>query len=374
MNLRALNRVWQRRMRSIKLIIGRLLWDRKTNKNPRLDMDKVNKILFLRYDGKIGDMVINTLMFRELKKIYSAIQIDVVTAGLNGEIIKNNPYVNQIYRYEKKNMRQKKIIQQIQAEKYDLLIDFTEDLKIDQIRFINLCKAKQNIGFAKNDWRLFDISIDCVLYDQHITTRYQRILEYLGIKNPNLKYDIFLNKKQEEFGFNFRKLIKEKYLIALNPYGASKYRTFTKEKIREIVEEIFKISEDIALTLLFPPEKIGEIKEIAVKINNRRLYLPINTNSLLENTSLIKNADLIISPDTSVVHMAVAFEKKLIAIYRPDLTEEKNAIIWGPNLESAIQIFSQKEKSKNGTLDINSFSISELKDNVKRILIMGKDN
>lgn len=93
-------------LRPIRLSIGRKLWDKKNKKNidllkdGKLDMNRVKSILFLRYDGKIGDMVINTFVFREIQKRYPDIKIGVVTKGTAMDIIKFNPYVSVIYEYK----------------------------------------------------------------------------------------------------------------------------------------------------------------------------------------------------------------------------------------------------------------------------------
>lgn len=51
--------------------------------------------------------------------------------------------------------------------------------------------------------------------------------------------------------------------------------------------------------------------------------------------ALIAQADLIISPDTSIVHMAAAWQKPLIAIYKD---VRLNNQLWAPGYENARQI------------------------------------
>lgn len=51
--------------------------------------------------------------------------------------------------------------------------------------------------------------------------------------------------------------------------------------------------------------------------------------------ALIADADLIISPDTSVVHMAAAWRKPLVAIYKDVLMNNR---LWAPGYDNARQI------------------------------------
>ncbi|MBQ3437680.1 MAG: lipopolysaccharide heptosyltransferase family protein, partial [Fusobacterium sp.] len=100
--IRKLNRRFQDYMREKRLKIGKYIWDRKEKAeiirgNSFIEDNDIKSIIFMRYDGKIGDMVVNTLMFREIKKFYPNIKIAVVTKGAARDIIKNNPYVDKIY-------------------------------------------------------------------------------------------------------------------------------------------------------------------------------------------------------------------------------------------------------------------------------------
>ena len=76
--LKKINRIFQNYMREKRLKLGRYLYDKKEIKEEIkignfIENNNIKKILFMRYDGKIGDMVINTLMFREIKKKYKKI-------------------------------------------------------------------------------------------------------------------------------------------------------------------------------------------------------------------------------------------------------------------------------------------------------------
>jgi len=72
--IRKLNRIFQDYMREKRLKFGKYIWDRKektqiVKENNFIKDNNIKSILFLRYDGKIGDMIVNSLMFREIKKV-----------------------------------------------------------------------------------------------------------------------------------------------------------------------------------------------------------------------------------------------------------------------------------------------------------------
>lgn len=360
--IRRLNRIVQDFLRPIRLSIGRKLWDRKNKKNTellkgkKLDMSRVKSILFLRYDGKIGDMVINTLVFREIQKRYPDIKIGVVSRGTATDIIKFNPHVNVIHEYKKGKERELAHI--ISKESYDVLVDFSEMLRVNQMKFINLCKAKVNIGLDKSDWQLFDISYE-KNYRKHITNMYESILDIFGIVNPNLDYDIYTGVVvKDEIKRRLHELGNPENIVILNPYAASKHRSFNREKTLEISRKILKDSKNM-LVFIGESGKKSEIEEIIEILGDRERVKYPTLSGILEVVELIRYSKYIITPDTSIVHIGVAEGIPMTAVYRLD-TGDNNSVVWGPNSPLAKQVFSSDIPVAGEEADINKFDVKKL--------------
>jgi ADP-heptose:LPS heptosyltransferase len=82
-------------MRIITKIKGKLLKIFGSKKSVDFDIKNAKNILFFRYD-RIGDMVITTSVFRELKLVFPDIQITVLASKINQEVLINNPFVDHI--------------------------------------------------------------------------------------------------------------------------------------------------------------------------------------------------------------------------------------------------------------------------------------
>lgn len=360
--IRKINATFQNFLRNQKVKIARFFWDKKEKKEivseNIIENNKINSILVLRDDGKIGDMVVSSFIYREIKKQYPDIKIGVITRKGAIDIIKNNCYIDKIYEYKKDSGYLKKLAKEIEKEKYDLLIDTSTILREKQIMLINKCKCRVNLGVEKNDWELFDISVRDEK-NVHITKRFINILERLGIEKIKNNYDIQISNKALE---NVEKKIKieenidnieDNKRVILNPYAASKHRNFNRENIEKIIEIILKNKKD-EIYVLGHGENKKEVLSILEKLKNKRVHY-LELEGIQEVIALIKNSELVISPDTSIVHIGVGLDKKVIAVYREDRVGN-NSILWGPNSAKAIQIFSKKNKAD----DINNFDINEL--------------
>ena len=371
--IKKLNRIFQDYMREKRLKIGKYIWDRKDRVkilegNNFLEDNNIKSILFLRYDGKIGDMIVNSLMFREIKKVYPDIKIGVIARGAAIDIIKDNPNVDKIYKYYKDRKKIKDLALKIKEEKYDLLIDFSEMLRVNQMMLINLCRARINIGLDRKDWKLFDLSIESgkdFKWTEHITKRYLAYLIKLGLKKENIdiSYDIYLKeeKKYEAF-FNE---IKENKKIILNPYGASKHKSFNIETLENIAT--YLKDKDMAIILTYFGDKYKELEFLEKKY--KYVYIPKKIESILDTAILIKKSNYVISPDTSIVHIASAFNKKMITVYPPKGGKYGvDHLVWAPKSEYSRVIFCKDKTGTYDEIDINTFNMEEIKEEILKLI------
>ena len=371
--IKKINRIFQDYMRAKRLKIGKYIWDRKEKAkiiegDNFLKNNSIKSILFLRYDGKIGDMIVNSLMFREIKKVYPDIKIGVVARGAAMDIIKDNPNVDRIYEYYKDRKKIKDLALKIKEEKYDLLIDFSEMLRVNQMMLINLCRARINTGLDRKDWELFDLSIESgkdFKWTEHITKRYLAYLIKLGLKkeNINISYDIYLkDEKKYEVFFNE---IKESKKIILNPYGASKHKSFSIETLENIIT--YLKDKDIAIILTYFGDKYKELEFLEKKY--KYVYIPKKIESILDTAILIKKSDYVISPDTSIVHIASAFNKKMITVYPPKGGKYGvDHLVWAPKSEYSRVIFCKDKTGNYDEIDINTFNFDEMKEEILKMI------
>jgi len=317
---------FQNIMRKYRLAVGKCYWDRKKKEEFSLEgKPPIQSILFLRQDGKVGDMVAHTMIFREIKKQYPEMRIAVITRGAAKKVIEQNPHVDKIYEYDKKNIGA--LARKIENEKYDILVDFSVMLRVRDMKLISLCKARYNFGVNREEWKLFDVSIP-FSFQEHISNLYIIFLKKIGIPKVERGYELFFTdvKKKEEY-------------MVLNPYAASHNRSFQKDMILKIAKRILSYP-TIQIYLMGEKSKEKELMELAKILGNRAH--PLVSKEISEIFPIIKNSCFVLTPDTSIVHIAVALQKDMIAVYRKDREGEFNSVVWGPNSEKAHVLYSDE--------------------------------
>ncbi len=338
------------RFKSLRKSFAKKVFDKKTKTGKTLKIDNVKTILFLRDDDKIGDMVVSTLMFRELKNKYPDIKIFVLCGKNNSQIIEHNPYIECIYEISGSFFKDFFLYRKLRKLKVDVAVDFftfrPRPLHLLKLRIID---SGFLIGYYKQLYNVYDLSIEKDFFSEHISKRYQYLLEVLGVNDISLKYDIFFSEKEKNNAKNLIDKCNKKYKILINPFAASVHRSFSFEKLKNLIE-LIKANFNCCIYIISQKNNYNKIKSLL----SEDVYI-INSSSILESAALIKYSDIIITPDTSIVHIASAFEKKTVALYRDySGTDEKIDIIWGPNNSNAISLNAD---TKNGRAENNINSI-----------------
>lgn len=326
-------------IKEFKRNFAKIIFDRRTSDYKILDKASVKKIILLRHDDKVGDMIISTILLREIKKKYPQIKLIVLSGKNNKEIIEANPHVDEICVYTRgalfKNLA---TLWRLRKEKIDIAVDFyafkPKPLELFILRFID---AGFNIGFNKTGYNLYAASLETDINTVHISQRYQTLLNYLGIQTDDLSYDMFLTEADEDKAKGLLAHIKQKYKIVLNPFAASRHRTFSNLKIIDIIERVKTCIPDSAIIVISPRDKMQSVQHLHRHYEGF-VYTP-SLCSAREAAALIKYADLLITPDTSMVHAARAFNAKMIAVYLDySDTPEKINKVWGANYPNAVQL------------------------------------
>lgn len=162
------------KLRYFRLIFGKFFLDKKKIESALNGLPK--KILFLRQDGKIGDYIVSSFVFREIKKQSPETQIGVVCSRKNAYLFEYSPYIDQLYFVRTKNIGDYLACgKQLAKEQYDVVIDPTVTLRNRDLLFLRTINAKAYIGYDKLDYKIFTASVQNER--QHFAQIYKQALE-----------------------------------------------------------------------------------------------------------------------------------------------------------------------------------------------------
>ncbi len=266
-------------------------------------MENKVKVLVIRFSS-IGDIVLCSPVIRCLKtQLEGEVEVHFVTKAAYSKLLKPNPYLSKVYSVEKSTHE---VIDQLKEEQYDYIIDLHKNIRSLQIKrkLKALSWSFNKLNWQK--WLLVNLKIKR-LPDTHIVDRYLNTTKALGIENDGNGLDFFLPKSTSIPNFLSDTCDKKYHVLAISANHATK--KIPKEKLIELIAAI-----DNKLVIIGGKED-QELGAILHQQFPQKTINAVGKTSLEESALIIKGADLVISPDTGMMHIAAAFNKKIISIW-----------------------------------------------------------
>ncbi len=285
-------------------------------------MKKQLKILVVEPNW-LGDVIFTTPAFKAIKKFYPESFLGVVVARRTAPILKNNPYIDKIFKLNEKKEEKSifskiNFIKKLKLYQFDKVILFHRSFT--KTLLIYLSRVKEIIGYDyKKRSLLLTKKIPKINKDSvHKQDYYLNILKSLGINIDDKNCQIYLDKQEER---NTKQLIpppeslKNYYLIGLNPFSNWTPKNWPLSFYRELIEKIltqlpnslfFITSQDKQNNIL---NSFGKFKEKIIDLSGK--------TDLRQLAAIYKQLDLVISGDSGPLHLAGSLGTKFIAIFGP---------------------------------------------------------
>ena len=181
---------------------------------------------------------------------------------------------------------------------------------------------------------------------------YKRALESLGFKNIEVLYDIPEDGNSDKKVTEYLEKNNVKDLIAVNLFGAGKTRKFNLEKSLELLGKLKQSYPEYRIILLDSPRDRDALDKVTEASDNILYY--DKSETIFDSIAIIKKSEIIVSPDTSIVHIGAGLRKKVIAFYS---TNKENFDKWGIGPENKIirydKDINEIDFNKEGTQSID---------------------
>jgi heptosyltransferase III len=283
------------------------------------DLTGVERILLIRI-GKIGDLIVFNFVLRKIRAAFPHATLMLVTLPRNRELLQYNRSVDRV-RYFRKGLDILPLLFQIRAFRPDLFLDFNDNPSSTSAMLARCTPAPVKAGFSfPGNTRYLTHPVPCPAKEEtHITERLRRILEAIGISFapeeviPSLDLG---STEANEVALQLDALRKKNtaFIIAVNVSAGDPSRYWQEEKWCEVLRLIAARTPSAGYVLLAAP---GEEDRA---LNVRRALLSLNTLvpgpcSFHHFAAFIAQSDLLISPDTSAIHIASAFRRPILGLY-----------------------------------------------------------
>lgn len=309
----------------------RLIFRNLVSNHP-LELQKVHKLLILRYD-RIGDMIVTTPIFRLLKNAHPHLHIGVVTSALNAGLINNNPHVDAVYILHANWFDLWKEIRRARGERYDVVLNFIFNRTTSGGILANLI-APEGFKVGQGDRKYqfyFNRLLALERSGSHMVETLSSIVRQvfdLSWDDKDLDFDVVIDEasKLSVDRFLERHAIARRGTEMKRDVGYVVFNLSATDLVRRIsarqAEDLagYLAQEKTFRTILIYAPGDGEMREVATKLANSSACIRFpesGTASLLEIASLIEGALCVLTPDTAIVHFASATKTPILGFFTP---------------------------------------------------------
>jgi len=288
----------------------------------RIPNKEIRSILIIKND-KIGDLVLSTCIFRELKKFFPQSKITVIASNCNASLIQENPHINEIIirDYPPKGfsglLDYYKLSKKIKKQKFDLGIDLRGSI-FNIFFFLALAKVKYKIGFYNRSLSKFllDFAYKKDRENSHVTfQRINLINKALNLNAKNDWPDIHTSLSDKKETEEFIKKYKLRKFISILPDASLEKKQWPMQNWDALIKHIQRKYPRYQILLLgMDNSKLEKLKK-----NNLNVILPNSPLSLRYLYLLFQRSILTICHDGGPMHLAWAGKSKLLALMDENL-------------------------------------------------------
>ncbi|HIP11126.1 MAG TPA: lipopolysaccharide heptosyltransferase family protein [Arcobacter sp.] len=262
----------------------------------------VKHILVINWHGRIGDAIVSSFFFREIRKIENII-ISVITNESLKSLYIDFYNVDNIYTVSNKLSYYELFKVSKELKDVDTIIPLMGLLNMKNLFFIsrinpkNLFSLDDKLGYS--NMKMGKKTEKLLMHEiMHF------ILEKLDIQDIDDRFIIPLMNK------NFTH-----YDILFNPFASRLDKSFSRGKSISILELILNRYKNKTIGILSSPDTKLLALELEKAINSKNVSVVNKIDTFYDAIDIIRNSNMIISIDTSLVHIASGLDKKLIAVY-----------------------------------------------------------
>lgn len=339
---------WLRRGRDrLRRRVVRLLLDRETDAATAV----AARVVFVRWDGKLGDTVVMSWLYRELKHKRPDLRLTVLTHEALLDIHHNGYGIEDVIACSKRPGLVQTIGLARRLRHAHYVVHLAETLKPRDFLFIR-CVAPAEVVGLDDSARCVNFKLGMRTQQTHFSGKLVPWARSLGIIDPDLSYDIPV---KPDVLADVKAGWPETPVTGFCPYGAGANRRMSDQTIIKLVTAMREISGH-RIVMLASPDDSERLRDVLSGWPGSQVLLPESAADVDHLFARISLCDLVVSVDTAVVHVATGLNKPQLAIYNPDSETHQNYPAWHPNSAEAITLFARKSSPQHvDAVDLDAF-------------------
>ena len=286
------------------------------------------KVLIIQF-ASAEDVILSTPVWRIIKTQLENVEVHLATKSEFCSLVAENPYLTKVHGREKNAWQ---LIKALKKERFELVINLGRS---SFSKLLTMCLSGKHRQYRRHLWRewlmlLFKIDR---LSNVHQVEKYVEVIEPLGLKMDNLGLDYFIPDKDLVEPDWLPVSHREGY-IAVVISGDKYTQQLPKSRIIELCDRIAKpvvllggekdqlLGEEIERFFEHGPAEDPFEYILQNDLGKRTVvFNACGKFNFNQHAALLKEAVVVFSHQTALMHVAAAFNKKIFSIWGSNVPE-----------------------------------------------------
>ncbi len=282
----------------------------------KIEKDKIKKILCIKLRG-IGDVILSSVIFDNLKKEFPNAKIDYLTEKPSKIALEKLPFLNEVIIFDRNSsaLESAKFIFNLRRKKYDLVFDFFSNPRTAVLTY--LTGAKYRAGYPYRGRKFAYNLFGPEERDKfHAAQLHLEFLKKLDLSHDFTRMYFGLGEDDSKFADEYfnEKFDKNDFVIGLSPSGGWQSKKCDPLKFAEIGDALVETYGAKLLLLWGPGDKV-EALEISKKMKHQVILAPLT--DIRKMGALISKCKMIVANDSGPMHISTALEIPTLSLHGP---------------------------------------------------------
>jgi heptosyltransferase-3 len=279
-----------------------------------IERDGIKKILVIKVRA-IGDVLLSTIVLKNLRHHFPDAQIDFLTEPASREVLEGNTAVDNIVIFDRANDGPVAFLWSLRSRHYDLVIDLFGNPRTALMTYLS--RARHRVGYEFRGRRYaYNILVRPRGGEVHNTEFNLDALRAIGIEIVDHEIPFSISKVEEDYADSFVRehRLNGKLVVALNPNGSWYTKRWGVGKFAMLGDRL--VEQDKAkVLLLWGPGELEDARRIQGMMRFPTIISP--KTSLKQLGALLKRCSLLVSNDAGPMHLAAILSVPTLGIYGP---------------------------------------------------------
>ncbi len=292
----------------------------------------------------IGDVCHAIAVVQAIQAHWPETKITWITGKIEAQLVRQLPDIN-VVEFDKKAgfAGMKKVWKQLSEQRFDALLHMQAAIRASALS-IGI-KAKYKIGFGRNRsreaQRLFTNKRLPDTESLHVLDNFAEFAKYIGVPFDKPRWHIPLSHEEMSFA---EQHLRTKPTLIISPAASKDERNWLTERYADIAN--YAVEQGLQVVLCGSPApreiQLGEAISALCRHPVKNL---IGKTTLMQLTALLKQAAVVIAPDTGPAHLATTQSTPVIGLYA-----HSNPARTGPynNRELIASVYEQHAEDQYG--------------------------